>query len=104
MAQILRETVGNIDRGVRQAAQRNTGFDARLRLVQTVGEPQRVRRAQLDFAFQTRERQRRVANRASYPDVVAGLRAVPPQRQTCWDLPADGDADVERTLGRVAAD
>ncbi len=96
MAEIAGEAVGNVDRGVRQAAQPLAELDARLGLMQPSG-------GLGDLGM--RETKGRAAELARHPDLVAGARAGAIERHARRHLAHRGDGDrALRRARRVAAD
>ena len=104
MRQIAEQAVGDIDRARRHAAQRDAERNARLRLLHRQPRALERRAIERDRAAKRFEREARVAERAAHVQVVAGLRARAQQGLAVRHLAEHGDADVERALGRVAAD
>jgi hypothetical protein len=94
VAEILREAVGNVDGGVREAAQPLAELDARLGLVQAL---RGCRVARL------LERERGAAQLARDPDVIARPRTAAHQREARGHLAEDGDAQGERPARGIAA-
>ena len=103
-AEVAGEAVGDVERrdatprSAMPSATRGSGRSRRARSARSVGGVER--RA----ALERRERERRVAERARHPDVVAGARAAARERRAGGHLADDRHAQVARAARRVAAD
>ena len=92
--QVARQPVRHVDRRMRQLSQPLAERDARLGLVQPL-------RRFPDLGVS--EGERRAAEFARNPDIVAGPRAGAEQRSACRDFPERGDIDHEKRSARCIA-
>ena len=103
MADVAGQAVRHVHGARRDAAQRASERDARLRHFHPQADFVELRRAQRQRAAEHLQRQPRIAERAADPDLVARLRARAQQRLARWHFAHRRDVDVERPRRRVAA-
>src|SRR5579872_2994992 len=89
---------------MRDASQRETEEDARLRALEGATKRRSVAGIGRPFAALYAEAGTGVAERAGDPDVVARLRGVAAQRNLRRHASEHGDAQIQRPAGGVAAD
>src|SRR3989442_8525079 len=104
VAEIADEAIGNIDRRSRDAAQPLSQLDPRCGPQQRAFTLRELVGSKGYTAPMMRHTDRRVAQRSGDEHRVTGAGAAPAQRLSRRRLAEDRHAEVERTLGRVAAD
>ena len=104
MAQILRQPVGYVLRGVGGAQQAGSEFGARLGAQQPLLARGKQAFRQPESAETVAQRGGGQADAAGHPDVVAILRAAAAQRLVARGFAGDGQAEAQIAAGGVAAD
>ena len=99
VAEIGDQPVGDVDGGGGHAAQRLAQRQARARRAVAVDQDQRLVLGHREPA-QDAQAERRIAERAGHPDVVADLRAGPQQRLPAGNQAQDGERECQRAMGR----
>ena len=106
VTEIGEEAVGDVDHGMRDAAQSGTEFRARLRQAETPDQVIAVLGREIGISpTQQIEPEERIADRAGNPYEIARLGAAAPDFLTCRDLADRGQRQDGRAAGadRIAA-
>src|SRR5258705_6090978 len=102
VAEVCQQTVRYIDRAMCEISQGEPQCDPRRRRMKSRGALRQFSRLEPNAPLERCERQRGIAERSRYPDVVTAARTVPPQRFAARRFAHDLHADIERPARRIA--